>query len=259
MRGASAGPLYRQIEEDLRARIRAGEFAPGVALPTEEQIGQQYGVSRITVRRAIEDMARDLIVVRRHGVGTFVAESDHVLQSIRLRGYLDEVLTLDRHLEFSPVEMGDAALPADVADILSVAAGTEAPFAQAVALLEGAPFMVGNCWFLPGRVPKLRATDFKGREQPILRVLTRAGIGIERGEQVIQAAAAPRGVARVLAIEPGRPLLEVFRTYFAVGGTAVAVIRGWYHPTNYRMTADLFPRGRPAAERRVPPWGQRSR
>src|SRR5688572_13094055 len=96
-------PLYSQLEEDLRTRIGTGEFKPGDLLPSEQEIGRAYQVSRITVRRAIENLCRDLLLVRRHGVGTFVAEAKQVLQSNRFRGRLDDILALDSHLAFTPL------------------------------------------------------------------------------------------------------------------------------------------------------------
>lgn len=242
MNQSPSGPLYAQLEQDLRARIRTGEFKPGDALPTEEQIGNAYGVSRITVRRAIEALAQDLIVVRRHGVGTFVAAADQVLQSIRMRGYLEDVLALDRHLQFEPVKLGHAVPTGPVAAAFRRTFDQPSPYAEVVAALDGLPFMYAECYFAPDRVRQLRAEDFSGREQPTLKVMTRAGILLEKGEQIIAAAIAPNKVAGRLNISRGTPVLEVLRIYIAAGGEVAAVIRGHYHPSNYRMSADLFPR-----------------
>src|SRR5438876_2061473 len=67
-------PLYHQLEQDLLERIRTGEFGPGDALPTEGGICAQYGVSRITVRRALDALIAQGLIIRRRGVGSFVAQ-----------------------------------------------------------------------------------------------------------------------------------------------------------------------------------------
>src|SRR5712672_3399133 len=85
-------PLYHQLEEDLRARIHGGEFQSGAALPTEEQLCEHYGISRITERRALDALIAQGLIVRRRGVGSFVAEARPGVRSVRLAGSLDEFL-----------------------------------------------------------------------------------------------------------------------------------------------------------------------
>jgi DNA-binding GntR family transcriptional regulator len=74
-------PLYHQVKEELRARIVANEFAPGVALPTEEQICAEYRVSRITVRRALDELIGEGLITKRHGIGSFVAERKNEIRA----------------------------------------------------------------------------------------------------------------------------------------------------------------------------------
>src|SRR4051812_46886122 len=85
-------PLYHQLEQDLVDRISGGEFAPGDLLPSEEGICEQYGVSRITVRRALESLIHQGLIVRRRGVGSFVAQRSPAIRSVRLSGSLEDFL-----------------------------------------------------------------------------------------------------------------------------------------------------------------------
>lgn len=240
------GPLYAQLERALRERIEAGEFKPGESLPTEEALGRTYGVSRITVRRALENLCSELLLERRHGVGTFVRGPQTAQQSVRLRGFLDDVLALDRHLRFSLVRQDRLTPPLEVAQAFGPKVDAPVLLAVSIARLDDSPFMVGECYFASERISVLRATDFAGREQPTLRVLTRNGIALKRGEQSIAAVLAERPVAAALEITAGAPVLQVIRTYIAVDEFPVAVIRGWYHPVNYRLSVDLQPRRGPA-------------
>src|SRR4030067_419851 len=74
-------PLYVKIRESLREKITEGELERGQKLPSEDELAAQYGVSRMTVRQGIPDLFEDVLLYRRHGVGTFVAfphvERDH--------------------------------------------------------------------------------------------------------------------------------------------------------------------------------------
>lgn len=242
MAALDEGPLYAQLERALRARIESGEFKHGDVLPSEEAVGREYRVSRITVRRAIENLCNELVLERRHGVGTFVSASQNVLQSIRLRGCLDDVLAFDRHLRFSLVRQGRIVPPAEIAQAFALTECPPLPTAEVVARLDHEPFMYGECYFLPELIPTLRARDFNGREQPTLKVLTRAGIAIERGVQTMAAVVSSSSVASGLELTAGTPVIQVIRTYLAAGDRPVAVIRGWYHPANYRLSVDLLPR-----------------
>jgi GntR family transcriptional regulator len=80
------------MEQHLLARLRDGDFAPGALLPTEEQLCQSYGVSRITVRKALESLTQQGAIIRRRGIGSFAAERMPGVHSVRLSGSLDEFL-----------------------------------------------------------------------------------------------------------------------------------------------------------------------
>ena len=66
-------PRYQQIAETLREQIRGGEFAPGASLPNQRKLAQSFGVTLMTLRQALELLEREHLIVRRHGLGTFVA------------------------------------------------------------------------------------------------------------------------------------------------------------------------------------------
>src|SRR6476469_5397738 len=80
-------PAYLQIEEQLADRIEAGEFSPGDALPTERELTRQLGVSRMTVRAAMDRLVQRDLIVRRQGSGTFVAEPKLRQDASKLRGF----------------------------------------------------------------------------------------------------------------------------------------------------------------------------
>lgn len=238
-----AGKLYMQVQYDLQRRISSGEFKPEEILPTEEQLCREYGVSRITVRRAVDGLVADLFVVRRQGVGTFVAASSHALQSVRLRAYLEDILALDRHLRFRLLETDIVAAPARVAERLRLAGDADVAHESTIVLLNEQPFMVGEGFFPAYLIPAIDPEDFAGHEQPTERILSRAGLRIAHGEQSITATAIPEASALHLDLAPGTPVIQVERLYFDGRGTPIAFINGFYHPERYQLTADIVPRG----------------
>jgi GntR family transcriptional regulator len=106
-RFTKTGPLYAQIAEGILARIESGELSPGDRLPSERQLSRMLGVNRLTVRRALEMLASQGLLLRRQGDGTYVAEPKIERQAGRLvpfvrgmerRGYLPQaqVISLDK-------------------------------------------------------------------------------------------------------------------------------------------------------------------
>lgn len=235
--------LYVQVQYDLQRRISSGEFKAGESLPTEEQLCRDYGVSRITLRRAVDGLVADLFVVRRQGVGTFVAESREALQSVRLRAFLEDVLALDRHLRFKLLEANTAPAPAMVAERLRIAENASTRYESTIVLLNGQPFMVGEGYFPANLVPAIDPEDFASHEQPTERILSRAGIRISYGEQTITATAIPETFAIHLELAPETPVIKVERLYYDDRSIPVAFINGFYHPERYQLTADIVPRG----------------
>lgn len=238
-----AGKLYVQVQYDLQRRLSSGEFKAGELLPTEEQLCREYGVSRITLRRAVDGLVADLFVVRRQGVGTFVAGSRDALQSVRLRAYLEDILALDRHLRFTLLKTETVPASPKVAERLRIPEGAEVRYENTIILLNDQPFMLGEGYFPASLVSAIYPEDFASHEQPTERILRRAGVRIASGEQNIMAAAIPEEVAAHLDLTPGTPVIAVERLYYDERGAPVAFIGGFYHPERYHLTADIVPRG----------------
>lgn len=235
-------PLYMQLQTDLARRIADGEFRTGDMLPTEDQLCKEYGVSRITVRHAIDRLVADLLVVRRQGIGTFVSIANRALQSVTLRGTIEDVLTFDRTRSFALISNELVTPPQSIADVLGLSADQQTHRTFALVKLAGEPLMAGESYFPAHLVPKPGKQDFSHTEQPTLRILHRAGIAVSRAEQSMFARAAPDRSAEQLGIASGTPVIVVERVYFDKADRPVAYIDGCYHPERYRITAHLFPR-----------------
>ncbi len=231
-------PLYYQLEQHLRERIVGGEFEPGASLPTEDAICSQYGVSRITVRRALSALQDDRLIERRRGVGSFVADIKGGMNN-QLTGSLREFLAAAAALDTTPLSIQREPAPADVAKSLRVLAGEDVFRLKLVGSLEGqGPVAFLNIW-VPLAVGTGFATSLRS-EVPIVRQVEQAlEAKLTRAEQFIEPDVAGAEAARHLGIAADRPILRVKRIYYAQPDTPIEVAYVRYHPERYRYAIDF--------------------
>jgi GntR family transcriptional regulator len=212
---AGAGvPLHRQLYLVLHDEIGRGVLGPGDSLPTEQSLCDQFGVSRITVRRALADLAEAGLIERRHGVGSFVAERPP--QGHELGGsYLDELRQVEFETEVDVVECDVRALPP------AVAARWDARD-TALHILRvrrerrtGEPLMITEAW-LPAELAGV-VTESALAQAPLYRILADAGVNLERIDHEMTAEIAGPRTASLLGTAIGAPLIRVNRIAFADG------------------------------------------
>lgn len=210
MNSARGTALHRQIFLVLRDEISRGLFAGG-ALPGEEQLCERFGVSRITVRRALGDLAALGLVERRHGRGTFVrgdaatpwrpSPSLSVIDSLRKTATETVVRVLD---------VVQTVPPADVARLLELAPAEKAVHALRVRTnRDGRPAMLTDAW-VPVAVGK-RATEAALKKRALYEILMDQGVKFGRVVQEISATVADPQRAALLQTEVGGPLLKLVR------------------------------------------------
>ncbi len=209
---AAAGvPLHRQLFLVLHDEIDRGAIAPGEALPTEQTLCDQFGVSRITVRRALADLAEQGYIERRHGVGSFVRE--HSPADLPAGGsYLEGLRQTQFETEVDVVELATRRPPRAIAEAL------EAPgeLLQVVRVRRqrrtGEPLMVTEAW-LPAELAGA-LTEPALRRAPLYELLADAGIVVDRIRHEITAEIAGPRNAHLLDTPIGAALLRVNRLAF---------------------------------------------
>jgi GntR family transcriptional regulator len=238
-------PLYFQLQQDLLARIRAGELQPGAPLPTEEQLTQAYGVSRITVRRALEALLQEGLISRRRGVGTFVARAPGLVKSVRLSGAVDDVFSGIEELSYKILARDVVEPPPAVRTALALGAAERAVRLEAIARSSGLPFAHAE-YFFPAAVGALIGDLDLTDDVPVLRVIERKlGRPVVRTEQTIEPALVDRRQAGHLGVKPRTPVLRIVRTHYVEGHRPVEVVIARYHPERYRCTVQLVARPGP--------------
>lgn len=231
-------PLYHQLEQDLVERINRGEFAPGVLLPTEERICEQYGVSRITVRRALDALIAQGLIVRRRGVGSFVAERRQGVRSVHLSGSLDDFLATAASLTIDVLSLGRVVPPPEVREALELAdEQTETMRLELTSSLGVGPVIYSEIYF-PAESGVTRADIAPG--VPVIRLVERKlNVRVTHARQLIESILAGDEAGRRLGLPADTPVLRIRRVYYAAGGRPVEVAILRHHPDRYQYEIEL--------------------
>ena len=233
-------PLYYQLQQHLEERIGGGEFRPGSPLPTESKLCAHYGVSRITVRRALDSLLDLGLISRRRGVGTFVADQSAPARSLTLIGSLDDAFSWGKDIVNRILSRRLVAPPPLVAQALEVPRGARVVCIEAVGCLKGEPFVYSES-FLPESIGAFLQEADVLRDVPIPLLLEKKiGQKVTRAKQTVEPALADRTVAGHLGIKPRVPILRVLRTFYTESDQPLGVLLARYHPERYRCTVELL-------------------
>ncbi|MDO8211035.1 GntR family transcriptional regulator [Conexibacter sp. CPCC 206217] len=226
----SGGPVYQRIRRDLEERIRDGALAPGGRLPSETELSSSYGVTRMTVRQAIGRLVEDGLVVRRHGVGTFVASNSRVRRSLNsLSGFAEELRADGKETTTEVVAQALELPSAELAEELSMMPGEQYVRIERLRSIDGHPTAVQESWVPVRLCPGMdRVQLVDGSLYATLRGTF--GISLVWAEQEIRALAATERLAQQLQVDVATPLLEVVRRTFGEGNVTVEHARSWMGP-----------------------------
>jgi GntR family transcriptional regulator len=232
-----SGSLYEQVLEDLLTCIRRGDYKPGEMLPTEEELCRHYGVSRITIRRAMTELASQFLVVRKRGVGTVVTKRMADRRAFHFTGFLESRTTLKAQPLTSVAEPADQ----EVANMLRIKRGTSVRHISVVTRRNGEPFTYTDAFTVELRNHNSGAADYAGEETPGYAYGLRLGRRIERAEQEMDATAVDVVAAQHLGIAASTPVLRARRVYLDASGEPIRYVIVRYHPDRYRFIVDLKP------------------
>ncbi len=235
----SFSPLYQQIKALLVARLQAGEWLPGQAIPSEMELAARFRVSQGTVRKAIDEMATDNLLVRRQGKGTFVAtHAEQATQYRFLRLMPDDgsATAMQRRL----LDCRRMRAPAEVARALALKAGEPAVQVRRLLLAGDAPVVLDDLW-LPGALFKgLSAERLEAWRGPMYRLFeAEFAVQMIRAEEKIRAVAADADSAALLGVAEGTPLLSVERLTYTYGDRPVEWRRGLYQTASHHYRNEL--------------------
>lgn len=235
---ASPVPLYQQMVVQLQSRMNSGEFGAGAVLPGEFDLSRDYGVSRITAKRALDELAKAGFVKRERGRGTRVLERPG-LAPVRtsIDGWLESSSLMHSTTEVSLLSFDYLSAGSDIASALELPEGVEVQRSVRVRSLDGTPMSYLVC-FLPGIIGRsFRAAEL--RSTAMLKLLERAGHSVASARQTVSATLAAPDTAQALEIHAGAPLLEVRRIARSADERVVQYIRALYRPELYHIEMSM--------------------
>lgn len=225
-------PRYYQLKEILRERIRAGEWKPGDLIPSERELGETYGISRMTARQAITDLVNEGVFYREQGKGTFVSRHKITQQLIHLTGFTEDIRA--RGQRPSTKVLSAQMCPADetTAERLRIQPGQLLFCLQRLRLADDEPLAI-----------ELSQLNFKGCEKlleedlesnSLYRLLeARYGVPLMEAEQELEAGLVGNEEAQLLKIAVGSPVLYTRRTTYTDRNQPIEYAKAVYCGNKY--------------------------
>jgi GntR family transcriptional regulator len=211
-------PLYFQIAENLKQAISDGTLKPGERLDNELDLTERLGVSRPTVRQAVQRLVDQGLVVRRRGLGTVVI-APRILRSVALTSLYDDLAASGRQPATTVLDVASLTADDDIAAALSVPVGAPVLSVERLRLADGIPLALMRN-YLPDGLLRGEPRDALGKTG-LYELLRGQGVQLQAGEQVIGARKVTSYEAKLLDAPRTATVLTMTRTTFDQDGTPV--------------------------------------
>ena len=228
-------PLYHRVYVILLQKIMDGSYPAGVSIPSEDDLAVTFGVSRVTIRKAMDRLEREGRVLRQRGRGTFPqkpsAEADKAASQL-----LKNQLSLARKTRIALLDYGFVRPPPALARLFDLAEGAELLRILRVRSDERSPISHTTCYLpadLAALVPRGSVSSL-----PVSATLASAGIPLERFEERITAVLADSEMSPHLDVEIGTPLVAMTRQVRDADGRLIELLQARYRPDRYEYRVE---------------------
>lgn len=235
-----AMPRYYQIYTIVRNQILNGEYAHDTVIPSEHKLAEMYEVSRITARRALDELAAEDLVKRQRGLGTRVIFNIKHSRPVlgKIEGLLENLLALGLNTNVKVIEFDYVPANIEVANALKIELGQEVQRAVRIREMKKVPFS-----YVVTFIPEDIGQSFNEEDllhEPMLALLERTNdVHINRAVQTITATLADNIIAKHLKIQAGSALLKVERIVYDQDDRPVEYIIVCYCPEKYQLKLNL--------------------
>jgi len=249
-------PAYQRIKQAILDNIHAGEWQAGQAISTEMALAAEFGVSRMTVNRALKELSEERVLERRQGSGTFVAQQQFNHTFVEVRNIAQDLKSANRDYQAKVVskrvitaamlddelrrkfaiEATDAS--ADLKNTNDMDSNHKAAVLYEVKIVhfaDGQPIQFEERWVDAKKVPKFIEQDFSVVNTSDYLI---AKSPLERGSYTIRALAAPDEVAKALQIAPQSPTLVLRRQTYSAG-QVLTFVKMWHAGDRYQFSGEL--------------------
>jgi len=230
---ASFSPLYQQIRQLLLQALEKGEWKPGESIPSEFELARRFHVSQGTVRKAIDELASEHILIRRQGKGTFVATHQEPVvrfRFLRLAPSDGQPVPAESEILWCKKIKANA----ETASALDLRSGDGVIYIRRLLRFRGQPTVIDDIYLPAAMFKGLTMTLLAENEGPLYGLLeSRFGVSMVRADERLRAVGAPADVAGLLDICADQPLLRVDRISYTYGDRAVELRYGHYLTDQY--------------------------
>lgn len=230
-------PLYRQVETDLRSRIVAGEFRPGQRLPSEGELAELYGASRITVRQALSNLVGEGLIVRESGRGTFIREPTITVGARAPSSFSQELAALNLEPGGKVLRLDIATPDSEVVSRLRLAKGDQVVVLDRLRYGSGAPVGIQRSRLPSSLFPELERADLTNRSL-YAHLEFSYGVVPTEAEEVFRAGRIEGKDAELLEVRRGTCGLHVERVTF-FGSRPFEFVRSVMHGDRYQLRLGL--------------------
>lgn len=235
--GGTPAPLYMRLKAWVRHKIASGEWPTDSRIPSENTLVRDFGISRMTVHRALRELTEEGCLVRVHGVGTFVAGAKAQSSLIEVRNIADEIAERGHRHALQVIARDQVPAGAEAAAALGVAEGTPLFHSLILHLENDLPVQLEDRLVLPDAAPGYDRADFT---QVTPHVFLSQVAPLSAAEHVVEAAVPSAAERRLLRLGAGEPVLVVHRRTWSAD-RAVSAARLVHPAQRYRLGGRFQP------------------
>ncbi|AKU23796.1 MULTISPECIES: histidine utilization repressor [unclassified Massilia] len=228
-------PIFQRIKDYLLEQIAAGHWKEGDVIPSEQALTKQFGVSRMTVNRAVRELTAEQVLTRRQGSGTFVAQQKYQATLLEIKSIAEEVRARGHAHRSSLQQLERGKASELLAKQFDLAPGHLLFHSVIVHYENGVPIQVEDRWVNPLCAPDYMEQDF-AHTTPNEYLM--AAAPLQGATYSIEALAPPRDIADMLAIDTRQPCLVLRRQTRSAG--RIASLATMWHPGHRYQFAGSF-------------------
>lgn len=231
-------PLYQQLKAVIEDRITTGEWLPGAQVPSERELCEQFGISRITVRQALAELVADGRLNRTQGRGTFVAYPRIEQRLSGLTSFTQDMQVRGKHPASQVLRAECLPAQPHVVRALKIKLSDRLVVLKRLRLADGEPVAVETAYLPDERLHGLLGDDLARRSLYDL-LNKKYHIQPTRAEQQLEATACPAAEAKLLGVRKGAPALHIHRTTYDQDGRPFELVESYYRGDKYTFFAEL--------------------
>jgi GntR family transcriptional regulator len=235
--GRNGKPTYKRIQNVIRRRIEDGQLKPGDMVASERELAKTHKVSLMTARHALADLAREGMVERRHGSGTFVAPPK--IHFNKLMSYTEQMASRGLAANSRIISSGVLDNEPEIAARLSLSASSHLFTLERVRQAADEPFALETCYLSADEFPALAGGTLE-RGSLFVTLEREYGIELAYADEEIDATAADLKTAELLAVTRGAPLLRIRQLIYTTKGKACMYVVGLYRSGRHTLLIRRF-------------------